>query len=59
MRPARDSGLNPLLALMLCAGAGAAFAALRLHVARVLVLIVGTGPGYRAVQMLRAWLRSA
>ena len=30
MRPARDSGLNPLLALMLCAGAGAAFAALRL-----------------------------
>jgi membrane AbrB-like protein len=30
VRPARDSGLNPLLALLLCAGAGAAFAALRL-----------------------------
>ena len=30
MRPARDSGLNPLLALLLCAGAGAAFTALRL-----------------------------
>ena len=30
MRPARDSGLNPLLALLLCAAAGAAFAALRL-----------------------------
>lgn len=30
MRPARDSGLNPLLALLLCAGAGAAFASLHL-----------------------------
>jgi membrane AbrB-like protein len=30
VRPARDSGLNPLLALLLCAAAGAAFAALRL-----------------------------
>jgi uncharacterized protein len=30
VRPARDSGLNPLLALLLCAGAGAAFASLRL-----------------------------
>jgi membrane AbrB-like protein len=30
VRPARDSGLNPLLALLLCAGAGAAFASLHL-----------------------------
>ncbi len=30
MRPARDSGLNPLLAVLLCAGAGAAFAWMRL-----------------------------
>lgn len=30
MRPARDSGLNPLLALLLCFLAGAAFAGLRL-----------------------------
>ena len=30
MRPARDSGLNPLLAVLLCALAGVAFAALRL-----------------------------
>jgi uncharacterized protein len=30
VRPARDSWLNPLLAVLLCAGAGAAFAALRL-----------------------------
>jgi hypothetical protein len=28
------------------------------HVARVVVLIIGTGPGYRAVQALRTWLRS-
>ncbi len=30
MRPARDSGVNPLLAVLLCAAAGAAFAWLRL-----------------------------
>jgi len=30
MRPARDSGVNPLLAALLCAAAGAAFASLRL-----------------------------
>lgn len=30
MRAARDSGLNPVLAVLLCAGAGAAFAWLRL-----------------------------
>ena len=30
MRAARDSGLNPLLAVLLCFSAGAAFAVLRL-----------------------------
>lgn len=30
MKPARDSGLNPLLAVLLCAAAGAVFARLRL-----------------------------
>ena len=78
MRPARDSGLNPLLAVLLCAAAGAAFAWLHLplpwmigpllamaacnfagaqlrapHVTRVLVLIVGTVPGYRALRAFR------
>jgi hypothetical protein len=29
------------------------------HVARVVVLIIGTGSAYRAAQALRTWRRSA
>ena len=94
MRPARDSWVNPALALVLCALAGAAFAWLRIplpwmtmilamapggiaemcitakvlqlsvplvtaaHVVRVLVLILTTGPVFRAAHVLQVRLRN-